>query len=108
LCAAVTGSANAAEIIDVLEKENLFLVPLDDNRLWYRFHHLFAQVLRGQLARTEPAIVPVERVAGSAWYQQSGPAEEALAHAVPAGALDGAVGLIAGHWPAYMDTGQIS
>jgi LuxR family maltose regulon positive regulatory protein len=108
LCAAVTGSANAAEIIDVLEKENLFLVPLDDNRLWYRFHHLFAQVLRGQLARTEPAIVPALHQRASAWYQQAGSAEEAIDHAVAASDLDGAVGLIAGHWPAYMDTGQIS
>jgi LuxR family maltose regulon positive regulatory protein len=108
LCAAVTGSANAAEIIDVLEKENLFLVPLDDNRQWYRFHHLFAQVLRGQLARTEPGIVPALHQRASAWYKQSGSAEEAIDHAVAAGDLDGAVGLIAGHWPAYMDIGQIS
>ena len=56
LCAAVAGSANAAEIIDVLERENLFLVPLDDNRQWHRYHHLFAQVLRGELTRTEPDI----------------------------------------------------
>ena len=55
LCDAVTRSANAAQAIDVLERENLFLIPLDDNRQWYRYHHLFAQVLRGQLARTEPA-----------------------------------------------------
>ena len=59
LCDAVVGSANAAEIIDVLERENLFLVPLDDNRQWYRYHHLFAQALRSQLARTEPDIGPI-------------------------------------------------
>src|ERR1035438_3357296 len=51
LCDAVTGSANAAEIIEIIERDNLFLVPLDDNRLWYRFHHLFAHVLLGQLGR---------------------------------------------------------
>ena len=50
LCDAVTGSANAADIIETLERENLFLVPLDDNRQWYRYHHLFAQLLRSQLA----------------------------------------------------------
>jgi LuxR family transcriptional regulator, maltose regulon positive regulatory protein len=58
LCDAVTGSADAAELIEVLERENLFLVPLDDNRQWYRYHHLFAQLLRSQLASTEPGIVP--------------------------------------------------
>jgi LuxR family maltose regulon positive regulatory protein len=108
LCAAVTGSANAAEIIDALERDNLFLVPLDDNRQWYRYHHLFAQVLRGQLARTEPAIVSVLNARASAWHRRSGSAEEAIDYAVAAGDLDEAVGLIAGHWPAYMDVGRIS
>jgi LuxR family maltose regulon positive regulatory protein len=108
LCAAVTGSANAAESIDVLERENLFLVPLDDNRQWYRFHHLFAQVLRGQLARTEPAVVPALHASASAWHRQSGSAEEAIDHALAAGDAAAAVGLIAGHWPAYMDIGRIS
>ena len=68
----MTGSADAAEIIDVLERENLFVVPLDDNRQWYRYHHLFAQVLRGQLARTEPGIVPALYQRASAWHRQSG------------------------------------
>jgi LuxR family maltose regulon positive regulatory protein len=58
LCDAVTGSASAAEIIGIIERDNLFVVPLDDHRQWYRFHHLFAHVLLSQLARTEPAIVP--------------------------------------------------
>ena len=49
---------NAAEIIDLLERENLFIVPLDETRQWFRYHHLFAQVLRSQLARTEPDLVP--------------------------------------------------
>ena len=108
LCDAVTGSANAAEIIDALERDNLFLVPLDDIRQWYRYHHLFAQVLRGQLARTEPAIVSALNARASAWHRQSGSAEEAINHAVAAGDLAAAVGLIAGHWPAYMDVGRIS
>ena len=109
LCAAVTGSANAAEIIDVLEKENLFLVPLDDNRLWYRFHHLFAQVLRGQLSPgPSPPSCPPCTSARAPGTSSPGSAEEAIDHAVAAGDLDGAVGLIAAHWPAYMDTGQIS
>ena len=57
LCEAVTGSADAAAIIDVLERENLFVVPLDEHRQWFRYHHLFAQVLRSQLAATEPGLV---------------------------------------------------
>jgi LuxR family maltose regulon positive regulatory protein len=108
LCDAVTGSANAAEIIDVIEHDNLFVVPLDDKRLWYRYHHLFAQVLRGQLARTEPAIVPALHERASGWHRRSGSAEEAIDHALAAGDAAAAVDLIASHWPAYMDIGQIS
>ena len=108
LCEAVTGSANAAEILDVVERDNLFLVPLDDNRQWYRYHHLFAQVLRGHLARTEPAIVPTLHRRASAWHRQSGSAEEAIDHALAARDVTAAVELIACHWPAYMDIGRIS
>ncbi len=107
LCDAVTGSARAAEIIETLERDNLFLVPLDDNRLWYRFHHLFAQVLLGQLASAEPAIVPALHRRASAWHRQSGSAEEAIDHALAASDVAAAVDLIAAHWPAYMDTGRI-
>ena len=81
-------------------------MPLDDNRLWYRFHHLFAQMLLGLLARTEPAIVPALHRRASAWHQQSGSAEEAIDHALAARDVAAAVGLIADHWPAYMDIGR--
>ncbi len=108
LCDAVTASANAAEVIDIIERDNLFLVPLDDKRQWYRFHHLFAQVLLGQLAKTEPAIVPALHRRASAWHQQSGSADEAIDHALAAGDVAAAIGLIADHWPAYMDIGRIS
>ena len=108
LCEAVTGSANAAQILDVVERDNLFLVPLDDDRQWYRYHHLFAQVLRSQLARTEPAIVPTLHQRASAWHRQSGSAEEAIDHALAARDVTAAVNLIACHWPAYMDIGRVS
>jgi LuxR family maltose regulon positive regulatory protein len=108
LCDAVTGSANAAEIIEIVERDNLFLVPLDDKRQWYRFHHLFAQVLLGQLTRTEPDIVPALHRRASAWHQHSGSADEAIDHALAARDVAVAVGLIADHWPAYMDIGRIS
>ncbi|MDX6393744.1 MAG: hypothetical protein QOJ73_4807 [Streptosporangiaceae bacterium] len=108
LCEAVTGSANAAEILDVVERDNLFLVPLDDDRQWYRYHHLFAQVLCSHLARTEPAIVPTLHQRASAWHRQSGSAEEAIDHALAARDVTAAVDLIACHWPAYMDIGRVS
>jgi len=108
LCDVVTGSANAAAIIDVLERENLFVVPLDENRQWFRYHHLFAQVLRGQLARTEPGLVPALHARASAWHLASGSTDEAVTHALAAGEVDGAADLIARHYHAYIDSGRLA
>ena len=106
LCDAVVGSSNAAEIIEILERENLFVVPLDDTRQWYRYHHLFAQVLRSELARTEPDIMTSLHNRASAWHRQSGSADEAIRHAIAGGDTAGAVELIAQHWYAYVDSGR--
>ena len=106
LCDAVTGSANAAAIIEVLERENLFLVPLDDNRQWYRYHHLFAQLLRSQLARTERELMPALHARASAWHRQSGSAEEAISHALAADDVSGAVDLITSDGYGYVDAGR--
>jgi LuxR family transcriptional regulator, maltose regulon positive regulatory protein len=106
LCDAVVGSSNAAQIIEVLERENLFVVPLDETRKWYRYHHLFAQVLRSELARTEPDIMPSLYNRASAWYRQSGSADEAIRHALAGGDVAGSIDLIAQHWYDYVDSGR--
>ncbi len=106
LCDAVTGSANAVEIIEILERENLFLIPLDDNRQWYRYHHLFAQLLRNQLSLTEPGIVRALHQRASAWHQQSGSTEEAINHSLAADDVGTAVDLITRHWLAYVTIGR--
>ena len=106
LCDAVAGSANAAEIIEILERENLFVVPLDDTRQWYRYHHLFAQVLRSELARTEPDIMPSLHKRASTWHRRSGSADQAIRHAVSGSDTAGAIDLIAHHWYDYVDSGR--
>ena len=108
LCDAVTGSGGAADIIEVLERENLFLVPLDDNRQWYRYHHLFAQLLRSQLARTDPGIVAALHERASAWHRRSGSIQEAVSHALAADDVAGAVDLIVRDWYAYADAGRVA
>ena len=108
LCEAVAGSPGAAQAIDLLERENLFVVPLDDTRQWFRYHHLFAQVLRSELARTEPEIVPALHERASAWHRRSGLADEAIGHAHAAGDAAGVVDLIATHWYAYVDSGRVA
>ncbi len=107
LCDAVVGSGQAAEIINVLERENLFVIPLDETRGWFRYHHLFAQVLASQLAGAEPGIVPALHQRASAWYLASGWVEEAIGHALAAGDVPGSVDLIARHWYAYVSAGRI-
>ncbi len=107
LCDAVVGSADAAEIIETLERENLFVVPVDENRGWYRYHRLFAQLLRSQLARAEPDIIPVLHRRASEWHRESGTTDRAVAHALAAGDVPGAVDLITARWLTYVDAGRV-
>ena len=106
LCEAVTGVAGAAEIIEVLERENLFVVPLDETRQWFRYHHLFAQVLHSELIRTEADLVPELHRRSGAWHRTSGSVGEAVQHALAAGDAAEAVNLIALHWSAYVNVGR--
>ena len=106
LCDAVTGTTGGAAVIEVLERENLFLVPLDDNRQWYRYHHLFAQLLRSRLARTEPALIATLHERASAWHEAAGQADEAVQHALAATDATRAVRLIARYWHAFADSGR--
>ena len=107
LCAAVVGTTNTAEIIDIIYRENLFIVPLDEYWQWFRYHSLFAQVLGGYLRRTEPEVIPVLHERASAWHRQWGSVDEAIEHALAGGDHAGAIGLVASHWYAYVDSGRL-
>jgi len=107
LCDAVAGTGNAAAIIDTLDRENLFVLWLDETRRWFRYHKLFAQVLRSRLARTEPDMVRTLHERASAWYQAAGWAEEAIDHALAAGDVPRAVDLIADNWHPYASAGKV-
>jgi LuxR family transcriptional regulator, maltose regulon positive regulatory protein len=108
LCDAVAGTSNAAGIIHGLEGENLFLVALDDDRHWYRYHRLFGQMLLSLLTETEPENVPALHARASRWHRQRGSAGEAIAHALAAGDDEEAVAVIADHWPAATAAGHIA
>jgi LuxR family maltose regulon positive regulatory protein len=105
---AVTGSADTAEIIELLERENIFVVPLDDHRQWFRYNPLFAQVMQRELKRTEPHIVPALHERASAWHRQAGSPDEAIRHALAAADVDGVIDVIATHWYAYIGPGQVA
>ena len=107
LCGAVTQTSDAAEVIDALERENLFLVPLDDNRQWFRYHRLFAELLQNRLRLTEPGLVPILHRRASAWHQEQGSAEEGVGYALAAGDTAATIDFIARHWPALASAGRL-
>jgi len=82
LCDAVREQEGSQAMLEALERANLFVVPLDDERGWYRYHHLFAQVLRNHLRQTKPTLKPVLHRRASAWYEQHELPIEAVQHAL--------------------------
>ena len=84
LCEAVTGRSDAKATLDAFERSNLFLVPLDDRRQWYRYHHLFGDVLRARLADEEPDRIIVLHGRACEWFDAHGDRAEAIRHAMAA------------------------
>ena len=82
LCESVTGQRGGKAMLEALDRGNLFLVPLDDRRQWYRYHHLFADVLQARLLDEQPEDVPVLHRRASDWYEQDGERSEAVRHAL--------------------------
>ena len=104
LCDAVLEQEGSAAMLDALSRSNLFLVPLDDEGRWYRFHHLFAQLLRVELERREPGLAPVLHRRAYAWHREHGTTGEAIQHAIAAEAYPQAAELIQGSWISYANT----
>ncbi len=100
LCDAVTAEEGGREMLEALERNNLFLIPLDDKRQWYRYHHLFADVLRAHLIEAQPEQVSSLHQRASAWYEQNGLPPDAIRHALAAGDFERAAGLIELAWSA--------
>ncbi len=84
LCDAVLDDVNSQLILEQLEETNLFIVHLDDKRCWYRYHHLFAELLRNQLTLTHPQEISALHQRASAWLEAEGLTEETIQHAFAA------------------------
>ncbi len=82
LCDAVTGRADGCAMLENLERANLFVVALDEHQAWFRYHHLFADVLRARLLSEEPDLVPVLHRRASDWYEHHDLVEDAVSHAL--------------------------
>ena len=80
LCEAVTAQTASQEMLETLERANLFLVPLDDERKWYRFHDLFREALLARLQTTRPETVPLLHQRAARWYEEQGEFREAISH----------------------------
>ncbi len=94
LCDVLTAQSGSKLKLEQLQRGNLFLIPLDDKREWYRYHHLFADVLRMYLTTEQPDLVSVLHLRASEWYEQNNLTAEAIRHAVAGENFERAAGLI--------------
>jgi LuxR family maltose regulon positive regulatory protein len=108
LCDTVTGQTDGAAVLERLERTNLFTVPLDHVRQWYRYHHLFADLLRDRVHQMQPDYVPELHRRASAWYEQEGLAGEAFAHAMAAGDVQRAACLAEAHAKHLVQRGEVA
>jgi LuxR family maltose regulon positive regulatory protein len=106
LCDAVTGDHDSARMLERIERSNLFLVPLDPKREWYRYHHLFGELLRHELERTEPGLVLELHRRASDWFRAEGSVPEAIHHAAGGGDVESARELTALHWNRFFNQGR--
>jgi LuxR family transcriptional regulator, maltose regulon positive regulatory protein len=107
LCDAVTDGDDSQERLVEMERSNLFVVALDTKREWYRYHHLFGELLRFELKRTEPGLVQELHRRAFRWFRDQGSVPEAIEHATAAGEVEEAADLITEHWSAFLQRGRL-
>jgi LuxR family maltose regulon positive regulatory protein len=90
LCEALTGEPGGQAVLENLEQANLFITPIDNEGVWYRYHYLFAEVLRARLKQSHPEIIKTLHGRASAWYADHDFLEEAVKHALAASDITGA------------------
>ena len=108
LCDAVLQTSGSASVLEKIERENLFVVPLDMSRRWYRYHQLFAELLRTELQRSEPDLVAGLHRRAAAWFEAEGLVDEAVRHLVAAGDIAASADLIAADWVNEFNGGGLS
>src|SRR5262249_51488872 len=98
LCDAVTGREDSQALLEQAERAGLFLIPLDEVRGWWRYHHLFADLLRARLQQEQPRRLAQLHRTAAAWYEQHGLADDAIGHAAAAGEMLWAARIIEQHF----------
>ena len=105
LCDAVADQSASGELLEALERANLFVIPLDDKRQWYRYHHLFADVLHARAMKEYPDQMPVWHGRASLWFEAHGQPADAIDHALAAMDFARAANLVELMWPAMHRSG---
>ncbi|MGB8650781.1 MAG: LuxR C-terminal-related transcriptional regulator [Mycobacteriales bacterium] len=108
LCDAVLGTTGAGHVLLELERSSLFVVPLEGDEEWYRYHHVFGAMLRDELSREEPAVVAHLHSEASRWLEAAGYVEEAVLHAQAAHEVDRAARLVWSQVGPYLATGRVA
>jgi LuxR family maltose regulon positive regulatory protein len=107
LCDAVAELDGSARRLDELARSNLFIVPLDDRRDWYRYHHLFRACLNSELRLESAALIPELHRRASDWFANAGDVSDAIDHAVYGQDFAGASELLAAHWNEIISSGGL-
>lgn len=108
LCDYLIEGEQAAAILDYLERENLFLVPLDEERAWFRYHHLFAELLKARLQQSQPNQVSLLHARASDWLEKNGYIYHAIQHRMAANETSQAADLMERYGPARLADGDPS
>ncbi|MBZ0282179.1 MAG: LuxR C-terminal-related transcriptional regulator, partial [Anaerolineae bacterium] len=108
LCSAVTGAADGQAMLEHLERNNLFLIPLDQARYWYRYHHLFADLLRARLLAENPDSVAELQSQAARWHEANGLPEEAILYALDASDFEYAASLMTGSGAGVTRRGEVT
>jgi LuxR family maltose regulon positive regulatory protein len=108
LCEAVAGEGDGQARLEALERANLLIVPLDDERRWYRYHALFAEILRARLRTLHPDEVAELHARASAWHEDRGDDDEAIHHALRSGDLERTSRIVAVASGRHVNAGELS
>jgi LuxR family maltose regulon positive regulatory protein len=108
LCDAMLQTSGSASVLEKIERENLFVAPLDMSRHWYRYHQLFGELLRTELRRSEPDLVADLHRRAATWFETGGLIDEAVRHLVAAGDIARSADLIAADWVNEFNGGGLS
>jgi LuxR family maltose regulon positive regulatory protein len=103
LCDVITGQESSQATLEILDRANLFITPMDDERRWYRYHHLFADLLRQRLRQSHPEQIPLLHMRASEWCENNNLPSDAIRHALAAEDFERAASLAELAWPAWSE-----